>query len=725
MTLPSPRIRVGDDYYLLASAVAARGRQLVLNHGDSFAIVTESGDCPLSGREPFGVCHAGMRFLDRFELRLNGVAPLLLSADVAPDGSEQISYLTNTDERRGDEVVAQRDTVALERRKVLYDGTLFETLALRNYGVGAFDLQLALLFAADFADIFELRGMQRARRGALHAPQVAGARVVTVYEGLDGVERRLELEFADAPWQLEPESAAFAVRLPPGGEIVAAVTARCLVGGDERRRAVTVRGAAALAAVCDERAATSAQFPQLSSSNALFDQWLACSRRDLALLRAAGPDGDYLYAGIPWFATVFGRDGLLSGLETLAFAPELSAGILRRLAAMQGTREDAERDEAPGKILHECRHGEMAALGEVPFGRYYGSVDATPLFVALLAAYAERTADLELVQALWPAATAAMQWMSASLDARGYLSYLRRTPTGLANQGWKDSHDAISHADGSLAAPPIALCEVQGYVYAAQLGMAQLSERLGDQAAAAEWRAQARGLRERFARDFWLADEGVYALALDGDGQPCRVVASNAGQVLLSGIAAPEHAAQVAARLTRDDCFCGWGIRTLASTARRYNPMSYHNGSVWPHDNALIAAGFARCGDGQRAAQLLSALFDVSREIEDYRLPELFCGFDRALCDRPVSYPVACRPQAWAAASVFLLLQAVLGLSIDAWKQRVTFTRPCLPPWLDALEIRGLRIRDARLDVRIMRGRRSAALEVISKDGAVDVLVRK
>lgn len=724
MTRPSPHIRVGDDYYLLASAAAARGRQLVLNHGDSFAIVTESGDCPLAGREPFGVCHAGMRFVDRFELRLNGVAPLLLSAEVTADGSEQVSYLTNTDERRGDELVAQRDTVALERRKVLCDGTLFETLALRNYSVTPFDLHLTVLFTADFADIFELRGLQRARRGHLHAPRVAGAQVLTVYEGLDGVERRLELEFADAPWQLEPESASFAVRLAPGGEIVAAVTARCLVGS-RAAQPRPLRGDGALAALRRERSETIGHFPQVSSSNALFDEWLAGSRRDLALLRAADADGGYLYAGIPWFATVFGRDGLLSGLETLAFAPELSAGILRRLAATQGTRDDPARDEAPGKILHELRYGEMAALNEVPFGRYYGSIDATPLFVALLAAYAKRTADLALVQALWPAAGAAMQWVMANLDARGYLSYLRRTPTGLANQGWKDSHDAISHADGELAVPPIALCEVQGYVYAAQLGMAQLSERLGDAAAAAEWRAQARGLRERFARDFWLADEGIYALALDGAGHPCRVVASNAGQVLLSGIAAPEHAAQVAARLMRDDCFCGWGIRTLASTTRRYNPMSYHNGSVWPHDNALIAAGFARCGEGTRAAQLLSALFDVSREIEDYRMPELYCGFDRALCDRPVAYPVACRPQAWAAASVFLLLQAVLGLSVDAWKQRVTFTRPSLPAWLDAVEIRGLRIGAARLDLRVMRGRRSAALEVIGKEGPVDVLVRK
>ncbi|MDX2169445.1 MAG: amylo-alpha-1,6-glucosidase [Deltaproteobacteria bacterium] len=724
MSAPSPRIRIGDDYYLLAAALPARGRQLVLNHGDSFAIVTESGDCPLSGREPFGVCHAGTRFVDRFELRVNGVAPLLLSAEVTADGSEQISYLTNADERRGDELVAQRDTVALERRKALCDGTLFETLTAHNYGAVPFQLQLALLFAADFADIFELRGMERRRRGRRYAPRVVGSRVVTRYDGLDGVERRLELEFGDLAWRLDPDCASLTVRLPPGGDVRASVTARCVVEPLVGARTAPARRDTALAAVRAERARTAAQFPAITSTNALFDEWLSRSRSDLALLRHVGPHGDYLYAGVPWFATIFGRDGLLSGWETLAFAPEISAGVLCRLAATQGAREDPERDEAPGKILHELRHGEMAACGEVPFGRYYGSVDATPLFVALLAAYVERTADLEQARALWPAAEAASEWITSSLDARGYLSYLRRTPSGLANQGWKDSHDAISHCDGTLAEPPIALCEVQGYVYAALLGMAQLSERLGSGDADA-WRAQARGLQERFVRDFWLADEGTYALALDAAGRPCRVVASNAGHCLATGIAAREHAAQVAARLMRNDCFCGWGIRTLAESARRYNPMSYHNGSVWPHDNALIAAGFARHGDAARAAELMTALFDASRQLPDCRLPELFCGFDRVQADRPVSYPVACRPQAWAAASVFLLLQAALGLSIDAWKRRVTFTRPCLPSWLDAIELRGLRVRDAHLDLRIMRGRRSAAIEVIGKDGAVDVLVRK
>ena len=483
--MASARIRIGDEYYLLATALSQQGRQLVLNHGDSFAIVNEFGDCPLSGQQ-YGLVHAGTRFLDRYELRLNGSFPLLLSTAVSEDGSEQVSYLTNVDERRGDELVVQRDTVSVERRKVLHDGTLFETWAIRNYGPTPFALHLALLFTGDFADIFELRGMRRARRGQLDTPRVAGRRVETTYRGLDGATRRLTLEFAPADWALEPESAALALTLAPGADVHAAVTVHCQVAADDA--APACRDApTALAALRKERLATTSLFPSLRSSNARFDDWVAASLRDLALLRADDAQGAYVYAGIPWFATVFGRDGLITAAETLAFAPELAAGILRRLAALQGRRDDPERDEAPGKILHELRHGEMAATGEIPFGRYYGSVDATPLFAALLAAYVDRTADLELARALWPAALRAMTWISDNLDRRGYLTYARRAAGGLVNQGWKDSHEAIMHADGSLAEPPIALCEVQAYVYAALTGMARLAARLGEDVAAAEW----------------------------------------------------------------------------------------------------------------------------------------------------------------------------------------------------------------------------------------------
>jgi glycogen debranching enzyme len=719
--MSADRIRIGDDYYLLASALPPRGRRVVLNHGDTFAIISESGDVPLAGHEPFGLFCAGTRFLDRYELRLNGNFPIPLSATLSDDGSEQVTFLTNADEHRGNELVTQRDSVAVERRKVLIDGALFEDVSVRSYAVVPIVLRLSVIFTADFADLFELRGVTRRAWGERRQPEVDGTRVRLAYRGLDGVERTLELCFEPAEWQVGGELAELVLDLPPGGTAEAAIRATCRIGdGPPAAR----DGATALSVIRAERRATAAGFARLTTSSEALNGWIQASLRDLSLLCATRTEGSYPYAGIPWFATVFGRDGLVTAFETLAFAPSLTVGVLRTLAGLQGRAVDASRDEEPGRILHELRLGEMAATGEVPFGRYYGSIDATPLFVALLAAYAGRTGDMALVEELWPAAIAASEWMQQQVGARGYLSYQRRTPRGLANQGWKDSHDAISHADGRLAEPPIALCEVQGYLFAALDGMAMLAERRGAPASARRFAGQARMLRERFAGDFWLEDEGTYALAIDGEGRPCRVVASNAGHCLFSGIAMPTHAERIAARLVQSDCYCGWGIRTLSGDARRFNPMSYHNGSVWPHDNALIAAGLARYGFVSHAALVFSSLLAVSRGSEDQRLPELFCGFNRRPeRPRPVRYPVACQPQAWAAGSVFLLLEAVLGLSIDGWSRRVTFAGARLPDWLDYVVVEGLSVGEGSVDVKVARAPSGAVIDVLDRRGGVDVRV--
>lgn len=722
--MPSERIRIGEEYYLLASALAPRRPKLLLNDGDTFAIFDLAGDVPLAGEEPYGLFHAGTRFLDRFELRVNGEFPILLSSTTTDDGSEIITHLSNADERRNGEIVLARDTVEIQRCKTLAAGALYESLRLRSYGQEPLVLTLSVQVGADFADVFELRGLTRECRGEA-APALAGEGAVCLrYTGLDGVVRTTEVRFRPDGWRLGPDGAVLWLELLPGQEAAAEIQVRCCLDGSAAEPAGSFDTASA--ALRARRRVWHDQFPVLYSNNEGFNDWLNRSLHDLTLLRANGRWGPYVYAGIPWFATVFGRDGILTAVQTLAFAPEIAADVLRTLAAHQGKAWNAERDEEPGKVLHEVRLGEMAACGEIPFGRYYGSVDATPLFLVLLARYAERTGDLALVRDLWPAAVAAMEWLdTADRDGDGYVEYARRSARGLVHQGWKDSHDAVSHADGSLAEPPIALAEVQAYVYAARRGMAELARRLERPVDAADWEARAALLREQFHRDFWLPELGTFALALDRDKRPCRVVASNAAHCLFFGIAEPARARRVAERLMRDDVNCGWGLRTLSARERRYNPMSYHNGSVWPHDTAIAAAGFARYGAAESCAALFTGLFDASLAVEDHRLPELFCGFTRQAQHRPVPYPVACKPQAWAAASVFLLLQAVLGMSVDAWESRVLFQNAHLPPWLERIDIRGLRVREARADLTITRGRRGIAVEVIDKEGDVTVVVQK
>lgn len=483
------RIRLGEEYYLLASALAPRRPQVLLNHADSFAIFDLAGDIPVAGLEPYGLFHRGSRFLSRFELHLNGGFSLLLGTAPTYEGSELVMYLSNADERRDGDIVLERDTIALRRCKTLLDMTLYESLQLRTYSLEPLQIQLEFVFGADFADIFELRGSERARRGAANAPRVGRQEVCVSYLGLDNVRRETTLVFSLPPDSLTASSACFQLVLKPGEETVLDTQGVCHIEKTPRR---SYSFTSALEAVRSERDRWREQCPVLYSNNEGFNDWLNRSLQDLALLRTEGEHGSYVYAGIPWFATVFGRDGLITAFETLAFTPDLAAGTLRTLAALQGREQKTECEEEPGKILHEMRHGEMATTGEIPC-RYYGSIDATPFFLLLLAAYAGRTGDVAFIEELWPAAVAAMNWIEtiADLDGDGYVEYQRQTLRGLVNQGWKDSHDAISHADGSLAEPPIALAEVQAYVYAALRGLARLARRLERSVETATWDARA------------------------------------------------------------------------------------------------------------------------------------------------------------------------------------------------------------------------------------------
>ncbi len=709
------------DHHIAAATSLPERHTSTLKHGDTFAVFDPRGDL---GQEPDGLYHRDTRILSRLALLLDGRRPLLLSSGTHPDNALFTAELTNPDlEREGTEPLP-RESLHVHRLKFVYGGALHERLLVRNYGGGTRRVRLAVVFAADFADLFEVRGERRARRGGLLPGTVVQGRAVELgYAALDGQELRTQLAFDPAPAALNATRAAFDLTLAPGE--ACRIFLRAGVAPDA---APDWNGAAFLRTLRTARAAlrrSAGRAAQLDTSHEGFREVLRRSMSDLHMLVTDTSAGPYPYAGTPWFSAPFGRDGLITALMMLWVDPSIARGVLRFLALTQADAVDPARDAEPGKILHEMRQGEMARLREVPFGRYYGSVDATPLFVLLLGEYVGRTGDLALARELWPHAERALAWMDGpgDPDGDGFVEYARASGDGLVNQGWKDSQDAVFHADGSAVRGPVALAEVQGYAYGARRAAATLAAELGLADRAASLSQAAEALRVRFESGFWCEDLGAYALALDGAKRPCRVVTSNAGQALLTGLASPERAARVARTLLDSASFSGWGIRTLAASAPRYNPMSYHNGSVWPHDNALVALGFARYGLKAEVLAVLEALFDAVTHMDLVRLPELFCGFGRRRRTPPTLYPVACAPQAWASASMLALMQAALGLGIDGRRGEVRFHRPALPAFLDDFAVRNLRLPGGSVDVSVRRNGRDAAVRVTRCDGDVRVMV--
>ena len=711
-----------QQFYIAAQSSLSELRPRTLKHGDTFALFDRHGDLSAFAAGPEGLYHEDMRFLSRLRLSIERHPPMLLSSTVQSDNAVLDVDLVNPDLMRGDRVELPKDTIHVSRMKFLWNAACYEIVSVRNYDEQTRRVCIELEFDADFKDIFEVRGFARQSHGSVQAKVAAPHHVQFNYASVDRVARSTEIFFTPRPRDLFPHQASFELELPPKKRRAILMTTHCRVEKAPIERRVLVAARSARKALHD----ASTRAASLDTSSSVVNEVLCRSMADISMLVTDTEHGAYPYAGVPWFSTPFGRDGLITALQTLWIYPALARGVLRFLADTQATEPDPLSDAEPGKILHETRRGELARLGEVPFARYYGSVDSTPLFVALAGLYWQYTADRDTLAYIWPNIQAALRWIDShgDIDGDGFLEYRRKADTGLFNQGWKDSGDAVFHADGNIAEPPIALCEVQGYVYLARLMAAHMAEALGETVLAATQRARANQLRDRFNEAFWDDELGMYALALDGEKRRCRVRSSNAGQLLFTGIATPERATRVAHTLAGREFFSGWGIRTISARERRFNPASYHNGSIWPHDNALIALGLAKYGHSTQVTQLTQAILDAAAHLELRRLPELFSGSHRRRSKGPVLYPVACAPQAWAAATPFALLQACLDLQIDASQKIVHLRHPRLPASVDCLCIRNLSVGDARLDLLLRRHGEDVAVNVLRKDGEADVDVR-
>lgn len=671
--------------------------RFTLKDGDTFLLADALGDVH---DHQDGMFTNDTRVLSRFELSIANRPVSLLGAAVSPDNTTFTTHLTNRPLPALGERVIPQGVIHIERRRLLSGGRLYERLTLTNFSEQPAEVAIRFSFAADFVDIFEVQGHVRAARGHALPGELSEQCVKLAYRGLDDVVRTTHLQFSRVPVSLSCETAEF--RMDLEHDTVACLYVEIGAGREECPSRERYDRASQLITYAAREWALAAG--SLQTSGRLFNQWVDKARSDLALLTTFLSTGPYPYAGIPWFSTQFGRDAIITALQTLWLDPSLAAGVLRFLASTQATETSSFRDSEPGKILHEIRRGEMAALREIPFGRYYGGVDTTPLYVILAGAYEDRTGDPRLVNEIWANLLAAIGWIEERLDrsATGFLDYTRGEKSGLANQGWKDSEDSIFHADGRLPQGPIAVVEVQGYACTALETIAKLAAARGDRGRSSEWASRAQRLRAAIEAHFWMPEMNFYAIALDGEGAQCRVRASNAGHLLFCGIPSAERALAVCSELLSKPFCSGWGIRTLRDGEARYNPMSYHNGSVWPHDTAICAAGIARYGDRAHAVKILADVFEAANQFS-MRLPELYCGFARDGAQSPVPYPVACLPQAWASGSMFMLLQASLGIRIDGARREVHIDRPLLPQGIESLRVRALPVGTARIDIEFHR----------------------
>ncbi|MFL5742875.1 MAG: glycogen debranching N-terminal domain-containing protein [Flavisolibacter sp.] len=716
-------------YHISSDAINWDDRTQILNNCDTFGIFDRLGNIYPHSKKAQGIFHEGTRYINSIELLINGVKPLLLGSSIRQDNDVLSVDLTNP-ALEGCDIL--ENSIHISRAQIIRNGIYHEEISVMNYNDTNCQVELSFSFGADFRDIFEIRGTQRnvQTHKAILAPQKNG--INFSYMGLDNILRRTEIIFPEKEdLAIENNTARFVLSLKPNKahkieytiyfkseeeHLVADIHESLVSDYNEIQQKLQ-----------DDLKKRKSLFANVITDNEQFNHWINRSSVDLHSLLSETIHGLYPYAGVPWYNTAFGRDGIITTMEILWLAPAIARDALYFLSKTQATELIAAKDAEPGKIIHEVRRGEMANTGEVPFKEYYGTIDATPLFLILAGMYYKRTADFETIKELWPNIKAAIEWINnfGDIDSDGFVEYQHKAENGLTNQGWKDSHDSIMHANGTLADPPIALSEVQGYVFAAKEYTSVLAKALGEIEYAKQLEQEASDLKKNFNEKFWDKDLNSYVLALDGDKKPCKVVSSNPGHCLFTGIVEPEYAEILAKTLLSDNMFSGWGIRTLSAEEVRFNPMSYHNGSVWPHDNALIAYGLAKYGFRKKVLKIMQGLFDASLFIDLQRLPELFCGFDRRKDLGPTDYPVACSPQAWSVGAVFMVLQACLQMEIDATTKTLVFNKPQLPDYLEKITITQLRVDKDHFDFEIYRNKHDVGFHVSHKPDSWELLIKK
>ncbi|MEX0684852.1 MAG: amylo-alpha-1,6-glucosidase [Balneolales bacterium] len=700
-------------------------RVRTLNYADTFVVFDRWGDIRTGDANVQGLFHEGTRFLSFMKFKLFDKQPFLLHSIISEKNEILNIDLTNNEIFLDGELLVAHAKVHIERTKFLSNGICYENVELYNHSKWPIDLKISFEFEADFKDIFEVRGYERKKRGKYFDIKESGPENIFLgYKGLDDIERRTEIHFDPQPDFKSKREVIYYISLGPKQRFSIQNSIKCVIG-DKDFKIIGFQNA--YNQIVNEHEKSKESIASITSSNERFNHWVNRSQTDLVALTAHTPQGKYPYAGVPWFNTAFGRDGIITALETMWVAPDIAKGVLGFLSARQATHSDDFEDAEPGKILHEARSGEMAELREVPYKLYYGTVDATPLFLILAGSYYKRTGDIDFIRSIWPNIEAALGWIDnyGDLDNDGFIEYHHKSENGLLNQGWKDADNAIHHANGDLADSPIALCEVQGYVYDAKNKTAMLARAVGRDEMADKLESQAQTLKVNFNKTFWDDELKTYVLALDKDKTPCRVKTSNAGHCLFSGIADEKYASILAETLLKDDMSTGWGIRTLATDASRYNPMSYHNGTIWPHDNAMIAFGLAKYGFPGKVLDLTTRLYNAVMFIDLQRFPELYCGFEERLGQGPTPYPVACSPQAWSVAVVFMLLQSCLNLDINALEKKVYLNQPILPPFLSTLEIKDIKIGNSVLTIKLYRYQADVGIDVLQKDKDWEVIVIK